>query len=170
MNNRLRFVLAFAAFLMAIGALPLPATAQNGETVPPWHRPLPEGRQEADIVVGETPVRVQLAITPAQQQLGLGYRNGLERDTGMLFVSDEADQRTFWMKGMRFCLDIIWVEGGQIAGAAESVCPDPPGTADLVRARFHSPGAVTYALEMPAGWLDSHGYGHGTAVDLSQVP
>jgi len=161
---------ALVAALVAFSCLTLPATAQTGETVAPWHRPLPEGRQEVNIVVGDTPVRVLLAISSAEQQLGLGYRNGLELDTGMLFVNEEAGQQTFWMKGMRFCLDIIWIEDGRIAGAAESVCPDPPGTQDLDRARFHSPGPVTFVLEMPAGWLDAHGYGPGTPVDLSQVP
>jgi uncharacterized membrane protein (UPF0127 family) len=153
------------AVLAPVGA----ASAQLGETVPPWHRPLPDGRQEARIIVGDTPLRVQLAITPDEQALGLGYRNGLEPDTGMLFVNDSASPQTFWMKGMRFCLDITWIEAGEITGAAENVCPDPAGTADVDRARFSSEVPVTYVLEVPAGWMDEHGYGPGTKVDLSQI-
>ena len=147
-----------------------PVAAQPGETIPPWHQPLPKGRQEAQITVGDTPLEVQLAITPAEQQLGLGYRNGLESGTGMLFINEQASTQTFWMKGMRFCLDIIWIEGGEITGAAESVCPDPPGTEDADRARFSSEVPVTHVLEVPAGWMDEHGYGPGTPVDLSQLP
>jgi uncharacterized membrane protein (UPF0127 family) len=73
------------------------------------------------------------------------------------------------MKGMRFCLDIIWIEAGEINGAAESVCPDPEETADADRARFTTPEPVTYVLEVPAGWMQEHGYGPGTPVDLSEV-
>lgn len=151
---------------------PMLANAQSSDqgTLPPWRRGLPDGRDVATIVVGETSLDVDLAIDGAQQSLGLGYRNGLEPGTGMLFVGTDPMPRTFWMKGMRFCLDIIWIDGEEITGAAESVCPDPAGTADVDRARFSSPGPVTYVLEVPAGWMAEHGYGPGTVVDLSQVP
>lgn len=139
-------------------------------TLPPWRRELPEGRETAQIIVGETSLVVDLARSGAQQALGLGYRNGLEPGTGMLFVGETAQEKTFWMKGMRFCLDIVWIEDDRIVGAAEGVCPDPTGTADKDRARFSSPVPVTHVLEVPAGWLDEHGYGSGTPVDLSAVP
>jgi uncharacterized membrane protein (UPF0127 family) len=88
----------------------------------------------------------------------------------MLFTGTESRPKTFWMKGMRFCLDIVWIENDQIVGAAEDVCPDPDGTPDVERARFSSPQPVTHVLEVPAGWLAEHGYGPGTPVDLSSVP
>jgi uncharacterized membrane protein (UPF0127 family) len=84
----------------------------------------------------------------------------------MLFVFPDAAPRTFWMKGMRFCLDIVWIEDGEIVGAAESVCPDPEGTADAERERFASGEPVTYVLEVPAGWLAENGYGEGTEVRI----
>jgi uncharacterized protein len=171
-TTQLGQVLARLVLVALAGSLLMPAvvaSAQGEETVPPWHRPLPEGRQEARITVGDTQLNVQLAITSSQQQLGLGYRNGLEPGSGMLFVNEQAAPRTFWMKGMRFCLDIIWIEGGQITGTAESVCPDPAGTADADRARFTTTDPVTYVLEVPAGWMQEHGYGPGTPVDLTEV-
>jgi len=146
-----------------------PATADAQETLPPWRQELPPGRETAVITVGETDLRVDLAITPEQQQLGLGYRNGLDDGTGMLFVGSAPRTRTFWMKGMRFCLDIIWIENGEIVGAAESVCPDPEGTLDADRARFESGVPVTHVLEVPAGWMQAHGYGPGTPVDLREL-
>lgn len=142
----------------------------SGVTLPPWRRELPGGREVATIQVGNTSLEVDLAITGEQQSLGLGYRNSLEPNTGMLFVGDEVHPRTFWMKGMRFCLDIIWIDDTGIIGAAENACPDPEGTADADRARFSSPGPVIHVLEVPAGWLADHGYGAGTTVGLSDVP
>lgn len=165
---------AVTLLLAALVALPvMMAVAQpSGQdvTLPPWRRDLPGGRDQAGIIVGETPLTVDLAFPGPQQTLGLGFRNGLEPGTGMLFIGDRAEPKTFWMKGMRFCLDIVWIEGSRIVGAAESVCPDPPGTADMDRARYSSPVAVTHVLEVPAGWLDEHGYGPGTPVDLSEIP
>lgn len=163
----MRRLMAVIALFLVICA---PLAASADATIPPWRRPLPEGRQQATIVVGDREVTVDLAVTGAQQQLGLGYRNGLDEDHGMLFIGDSPEPKTFWMKGMRFCLDIIWIEDGQIVGAAESVCPDPDGTLDRDRPVYPSGVPVTHVLEMDAGWLHAHGYGAGTPVDLSGVP
>ncbi len=132
----------------------------------PWREPLEPVRDTATITVGDDTLDAELSVTPVQQTLGLGYRNVLLDGRGMLFVNDAAEPRTFWMKGMRFCIDIVWIEGGEITGAAESVCPDPAGTPDGEKARYHSDAPVTYVLELPAGWLARHGYGAGTPVQI----
>lgn len=159
----------FLFALIAIVLLAEPAAVAAQETLPPWRRDLPDGRDRATITVGTTEVEVDLAITSLEQQLGLGYRNGLDDDTGMLFIGSAPRTRTFWMQGMRFCIDIIWIENGAITGAAESVCPDPAGTKDADRARFNSEIPVTHVLEMPAGWMQENGYGPGTLVDLGEL-
>jgi hypothetical protein len=168
-----RILPLLAVILMFLSPAPLLVSAQGDEgsiTLPPWRRPLPEGRDTATIIVGETPLEVQIAWPGHQQTLGLGYRNALEPGTGMLFPGDAPRPRTFWMKGMRFDLDIIWIRNDEIVGAAEYAKPDPEGTADMDRARYPSGEPVTHVLEVPAGWLDAHGYGPGTPVDLSDVP
>lgn len=167
--SRMRPVVITVLAILLLSS-PFAASAQEEITLPPWRRELPDGRSTATIMVGESVLEVDLAITPGEQMLGLGYRNGLEPGTGMLFVSEEATPKTFWMKGMRFCLDIIWIVNGQMIGAAESVCPDPAGTPDAERARYSSGQPVTHVLEVPAGWLAEHRYGPGTPVDLSGVP
>lgn len=167
--NRFRLLVTLVITFLSI-ASPLAMSAQEPVTLPPWRRELPDGRERAQITVGETVLTVDLAIDPWEQTLGLGYRNGLEPGTGMLFINESAANQTFWMKGMRFCLDIIWIVDGQIVGAAENACPDPEGTADADRARYASNQPVTHILEVPAGWMAEHGYGPGTPVDFSNLP
>lgn len=145
------------------------ATVAQNASVPPWREPLPPPPPEATISVGEEALRVQVVQETADVTLGLGYRNGLEPGTGMLFLFGQASTQSFWMKGMRFCLDIVWITDNQVVGAAEGACPDPPGTEDADRASYVSPGPVEYVLEVPAGWLDEHGFGDGTPVDLSGI-
>ncbi len=164
-----RGVVTVVLLVLILAASTAPATAQRDPVpLPPWRTPFPEPRATAEITVGDTPISVEVALEPDQQSLGLGYRNGLEPGTGMLFVFPDAQPRTFWMKGMRFCIDIVWIEGGQITGAAESVCPDPEGTEDEDRERFPSEDPVTYVLEVPAGWLAENGYGEGTEVQIPE--
>jgi uncharacterized protein len=121
--------------------------------------------QTAEITVGGVPLTVELAYLPADTSLGLGYRDGLAPGTGMLFLFDGPAPRSFWMRGMQFCIDIIWIEHGVIQGAAESVCPEPPGTVNADLTSYRSPVPVTYVLEVPAGWLDAYGLGAGTPVE-----
>jgi uncharacterized membrane protein (UPF0127 family) len=164
--------LATALAIVVIATLPLAgaAMAQESAVRPPWQAAQAPDRQTATITVGSTPLTVELAITPAERERGLGYRAGLEPGTGMLFVDDAARVQTFWMKGMRFCLDIVWIDGTQIVGAAQSVCPMPYGTPDDQLPIYSSPEPVKYVLEVPAGWLAANGYAAGTPVDLSTLP
>ncbi len=50
------------------------------------------------------------ATSGTAQELGLGGRNSMAMDRGMLFSYPFDDTRCFWMKGMRFSLDIIWTD------------------------------------------------------------
>jgi uncharacterized membrane protein (UPF0127 family) len=151
------FLLATVMFLSTIGT-------SLAQVAPPWrHQVAP--LQTSEILVGGVPLIVELAYQPADLQRGLGYRDGLAPGTGMLFLFEQPAPRSFWMKGMRFCLDIIWIEGGVIQGAAENVCPDPPDIEDADRPSQKSPVPVSYVLEVPAGWMAANGVTTGTPVE-----
>jgi uncharacterized membrane protein (UPF0127 family) len=149
-------LLAVTLVLGMVGGAPNPTPSLSQVTLPPL--------QTAEITVGGVPLTVELAYLPADTSLGLGYREGLAPGTGMLFLFEGPAPRTFWMRGMQFCIDIAWIEHGVIQGAAESACPEPAGTADADLTSYVSPVPVTYVLEVPAGWLDANGLGIGTHV------
>ena len=88
-----------------------------GGALPPGASPsllqtAPSQLQTAEITVGGVPLTVELAYLPADRSLGLGYRDGLPQGTGMLFLFEGPAPRSFWMRGMEFCIDIIWIEHG----------------------------------------------------------
>jgi len=47
-------------------------------------------------------LHVEVASSPEQGERGLGYRDALPEDSGMLFDLHETRIPQFWMKGMRF--------------------------------------------------------------------
>jgi uncharacterized membrane protein (UPF0127 family) len=53
--------------------------------------------------------KVEIARTQAEKERGLMYREKLSRGQGMLFINNEEGIYSFWMKNMRFPLDIIWL-------------------------------------------------------------
>jgi uncharacterized membrane protein (UPF0127 family) len=135
------------------------------ESTPPWRFQLPWKTETSAVTVGDQQLTVEVADTSLLRTRGLSYRDGLEPGTGMLFVFGEPRPLSFWMYEMRFCLDIIWIENGQIAGAAESVCPAADRHSTDIPT-YASPSAVSYVLEVPAGWMDEHGFDVGTPVEI----
>jgi uncharacterized membrane protein (UPF0127 family) len=53
--------------------------------------------------------RVEVARTMEQQEKGLMFRTAMGPDEGMLFPSDTAELRSFWMKNTVIPLDIVFI-------------------------------------------------------------
>ncbi|MDH4225305.1 MAG: DUF192 domain-containing protein, partial [Deltaproteobacteria bacterium] len=79
----------------------------------------------AVILKGKT-FQVQLADTPALHTRGLGGHKPLKAGEGMLFVYGQPSRYTFWMKGMGFPIDIIWIQNHTVVYIAHSIPPPPP--------------------------------------------
>ena len=71
-----------------------------------------EGNEpDAWVTIRGVRVASEVMVTPTEQARGLGYRDSLAWSHGMLFTYDEPGFRSFWMKGMRFDIDIVWITG-----------------------------------------------------------
>lgn len=51
-----------------------------------------------------------LAKTEEERTQGLMFRNTLNDDQGMLFVFEQEEFYSFWMKNMNFAIDILWLD------------------------------------------------------------
>jgi uncharacterized protein len=88
------------------------------------------------LVLDGFPYNLEVVTKPADLARGLGGRNSLPEKNGMLFVFEKAGKHCFWMKDMRFSLDIIWLNEQKrvvkVASAVsansypETFCPDKP--------------------------------------------
>lgn len=70
---------------------------------------------------------VDVAITEPQVKKGLGGRQSLSNDYGMLFVFDRKDRYSFWMKDMQFPIDILWINDNKIVDISKNVSVIPEG-------------------------------------------
>lgn len=69
-------------------------------------------------------IKVELADTPAKRVQGLSGRQSLPGDQGMLFIFDTDQKPAFWMKDMRFPIDIIWIKDDTIIGFEQNILPE----------------------------------------------
>jgi uncharacterized membrane protein (UPF0127 family) len=106
-------------------------------------------------------VRAEVAADDAAREQGLAGRESLPEDRGLLFVYPDRRRRTFWMKGVRFPIDIIWIERGRVTGIERDV-PVPRGDLPL----YPSDRPADRVLEVPAGWAARHGVRAGARVSV----
>lgn len=60
-------------------------------------------------IAGKT-LKIELANTTEKQIRGLSGRESIGEEEGMLFVFSEKGKNYFWMKDMKFPIDIIWID------------------------------------------------------------
>lgn len=89
---------------------------------------------------------IDIANTKALRSLGLGGRDSYPDGRGMLFLFDTPYPYGFWMKGMRFSLDIVFLSHGRIVFIERGIRPEderiivPPVPVDQV-IEFNAGGA-----------------------------
>lgn len=99
---------------------------------------------EGTLEWGKETYRVQLAQTEEARTKGLSDTTHLAEDEGMLFMFEEAGMHPFWMKDMRYPLDIVWIsEDWQVLGITQDARPEsfpklflPPSPARYVLERL----------------------------------
>jgi hypothetical protein len=115
-----------------------------------------------DVITIKTPkgsIQAEIADTPALLEKGLGGRDSLPADRGMLFMFSQAGKYGFWMKDMRFPLDIVWMNADKTVVRVDSSVP-PDSYPDL----YGPPVPVKYVLEMNAGMAEKTGIVDGTRL------
>ena len=81
---------------------------------------------------------------------GLGGRDSLPDDRGMLFVFPEPGRHGFWMKDMLIPIDIIWISAEGRVVDIQAAQPEP-GVPDPQLKRYSPNGEAKYVLEVRAG-------------------
>ena len=93
-------------------------------------------------------IPVEVSDTPEKRSLGLGKRDMLQKDWGMLFVFQKRIPHHFWMKDMRFPIDIIWIDNHRIVEMAKNVPPPEKGASPKVLKPIYP---SNFVLEIEAG-------------------
>lgn len=148
--GRLRLLAAATGLVLVLVAC---GTGSNLTSAPlaPEPEPLTDGAFYR-VEVGRAVYAAEVAASAPTLALGLSGREGLGPGAAMLFDLGSERESSFWMRGMRFALDIVWVRADwSIVAVSREVLPPAPGTADAALP-LYSPGEpVRFVLEVPAG-------------------
>ena len=109
-------------------------------------------------------LEIEIADSPEERMQGLMFRDSLSENAGMLFVFDEPQEVSFWMKNMAISLDILFInEDKEIVQIYEAVEP----CRNIVCLQYPSSAKVLYALEVNAGYAQKHYIEVGDKLDIS---
>lgn len=113
--------------------------------------------------IAGVPVSLEVVDTPTLRHQGLSGRPRLAEGIGMLFVFDTPDTYGFWMKAMRFPIDIVWLDTDKtVVHIVESAAPE--SFPDV----FYPSTPAQYVIELPAGFVRAHMLSRGSSVVFAQ--
>ncbi len=139
-----------AAMLVAVAFLKIKQTLDD-------RRPI-----LARVSVAWQTFRVEVADTSGKMEKGLGLRDSMPADAGMYFSFPSAQYWVFWMKDMRFPIDIVWIRDGKVVDVTAEVPVDK-----TLPLKTYSPIAPADAvLEINAGAAGKAGVKTGDEVKL----
>lgn len=100
-----------------------------------------------------------------EQEKGLsGTRAETLQADGMLFEFKDQEERVFWMNGMNYALDIVWIRDNKIVKIQTDVPAPKPGE-DPVK-MYSRPFEVDMVLEVPAGIVGQSGMVEGHLIEV----
>lgn len=119
------------------------------------------------VTMGRQTFRADVAGNFVVRARGLSGRAVLAEDEAMLFIFPIAMRYSFWMKGMKFPLDIIWIRKGRIVDMSENV-PVPAANASIasmISSGVRPKTVVDAVLEVNAGVARKLGLKVGDSVE-----
>lgn len=126
------------------------------------------------ICVKDVCIQAEVVNTDAARQRGLMFRENLPEGRGMLFVFATEGQYGFWMKNMKFPIDIIWINKERKVAdikfdlqPCEEVCePFKDGYIEKGCAIFSPKDKALYVLEVNSGFAKKNNLIVGDKVDF----
>ena len=155
-----KVLLLFALLLVVIGGVVL---AQNY---------LKEGKislfkKSPTIIIGDHKFEVNVADSQEEREIGLSKAQSLSDNQGMVFLFEKPDYYSFWMKNMKFPIDIIYINGQEVVTIQSNVQPPTSPTESPI---IYSPTEPSdKVLEIKAGLSEKYNFKKGDKVKIENL-
>ncbi|MCR4578910.1 MAG: DUF192 domain-containing protein [Treponema sp.] len=108
----------------------------------------------------EIEVLAEIAKKPEDRTKGYMERKKIPEGTGMIFIFEQDQILSFWMKNTPHPLSIAYIDS---TGKIRDIFDMKPYSLAPVL----STSSVRYALEVPQGWFKKNGIAVGDTIELS---
>lgn len=104
-------------------------------------------------------VEAELASTQEERNFGFMERKKIPDGTGMLFIFENDQKLSFWMKNTPHPLSIAYIDSNGIIREIYDMTP-------FSLSSIESTVSVRYALEVPQGWFQKNNITPGDKITL----
>ncbi|MES2088068.1 MAG: DUF192 domain-containing protein [Patescibacteria group bacterium] len=120
-------------------------------------------KNSVELDIGHSHLTVMIADIPALQIKGLGGRDFLADDQGMLFIFKDLAYPSIWMKDMHFPIDILWFNDEKKVVSVEK------NVATSTYPKIYTPKLpARYVLETNAGFFEKNNLKIGSEIYFSK--
>jgi uncharacterized membrane protein (UPF0127 family) len=105
-------------------------------------------------------IDIEIVRDQMRRMRGLMYRRSLPDSSGMLFVYERPEPRTFWMKNTYIPLDICFVDENR------KIITIHRNTRPQSEKHLSSTGKAQYVVEVSAGFCDRYGIREGDSIQF----
>lgn len=121
------------------------------------------GYKKINVTVNDVPLIADVAMTSQQRSKGLAVKDTLAENESMLFVFPKASDYQFWMKDMKFPIDIIWLDTDRyVIHVEHSLEPCTDDACPL----YKPDGSAQYVLETVSGFAQKYSLTENTIVEF----
>lgn len=160
MRTRLIIGVVVVIFIIILGVAFVNIATNN------FHLPFFGARPSSTVSIDGHTFYVTLVKTEKDQEIGLSHRSSLPQDQGMLFPFDHPDYYAFWMRDMKFPIDIIYIANKHIVSIYANV--PKPTTTDTATLPIYKPNQpADTVLEINAGLANTYHFSVGDTVTTS---
>src|SRR5215216_782413 len=122
---------------------------------------------KAKVTVKGFELNADIPITSELMAKGLAVKNQLKENEAMLFAFEDSAKHPFWMKDMKFPIDIIWLDSdGKVVHIEQNL---EPCLSVFICPNYTSNTDSQYVLETVAGFTQRYNISVGTDIDFELV-
>lgn len=122
------------------------------------------GYQQVNVTVNGLVLAADISATNEQRTQGLSVKDRLVENEAMLFVFGNEAEHTFWMKDMKFPIDIIWIDSDKTVVHIEHNLQ--PCSFGVLCPTYKPNDDSLYVLETVGGFAEKYGIVKGTQVEF----
>lgn len=116
------------------------------------------------VTINEKKFSAEIAKTDLQKEKGLSIYNKINDDFAMVFPFVNPGFYTFWMKDMKFSIDIIYVKNNKIVDIFQNIPYPKSATSPLP---FYKPSNLSdTVLEINSGLSKKYNFKKGNSVKI----
>ncbi|OGE37603.1 hypothetical protein A3D79_01575 [Candidatus Daviesbacteria bacterium RIFCSPHIGHO2_02_FULL_39_8] len=127
---------------------------------------IPQQTVVRNLTINNTLFKVEIADTKEKRAQGLGGREKLADDEGMLFIFEKEGKYAFWMRGMKFAIDFIWIKRNVVVDLTSDVKAPLPDQAEESLPKYSPKVEVDQVLEVSAGTINRLNIKEGDTIKL----